>query len=147
MKKVHVLASVLSTVAIAGGVVFSNSAEACPFSGKYKSSQSGNSLISLNSWLSKTFPGKSNLTIAGIAAGSIGLMGLGAFYANRSLTRRSQTTFDAVNESMETPVEETLVQQHPEAPGGEFDLVEDNVNQTASEILADTKEKETVLVK
>ena len=46
---------------------------------------------------------------------------------------------------MEVPVEETFVQQHPEAPGGELDLVEDNsVDNVESEEVAD---KEISLVK
>lgn len=147
MKKIHVLASVLSTVAIAGGVLVSNSAEACPFSGKDKSFKSESSLISLNSWLSKTFSHKSNLTIAGIATGTLGLTGLGAFYASRRLTRKAEANIDAANESMEVPVEEILIKLHPEAPGGDLDLVEDNVSNTQSEVLADTAEKEIALVK
>lgn len=141
------MATVLSTAAIAGGVVFSNSAEACPFSGKYKNSESGNPLISLNTWLSKTLPRKSNFTIAGIAVGTTGLMGLGAFYASRRLTRKAEYHIDAGSESMEVTVEEILVQQHPEAPGGDLDLVADNISNRQSEVIADNAEKEVALVK
>ncbi|MGB3510457.1 MAG: hypothetical protein WBA93_14720 [Microcoleaceae cyanobacterium] len=146
MKKLHVMATVLSTVAIAGGVVFSSSAEACIFSGKYKNSESGNSLISLNSWLTKILPGKSNLVIGGVA-GTLGLTGLGALYASRRLARKAEANVDATNESMEVLVEEPVVQQHPEAPGGYLDLVEDKVTNTQSEVIADRIETETTLLK
>ena len=137
MKKLQYMTTALSGAIITAGVLFSSSAEACPFSGKYKNFQSGNSLISLNSWLSKTLPSKSHLTIAGIAAGTVGLMGLGGFYASRRLTRKVETNVDATNDSMEILVEEAFVQQHPEAPGGYLDLVENK----------DIAEKETVVLK
>ncbi|MDY7007119.1 MAG: hypothetical protein SWX82_25110 [Cyanobacteriota bacterium] len=141
MKKHHIMASVLSTVAIAGGVLFSNTAEACIFSNKGQDSISKTSLVSLNSWLSKNFPGKSDFAIAGIAAGTVGLMGLGAFSASRYIARKAEAEVDAGNELMEVPAEETVVQQHPEAPGGELDLVEDN------KVVSEQAEKEISLVK
>ncbi|NES67072.1 MAG: hypothetical protein F6K24_18375 [Okeania sp. SIO2D1] len=141
MKKHHIMAGVLSTVAIAGGVLFSNPVEACIFSNKGKDSISKTSLVSLNSWLSKNFPGKSDFTIAGIAAGTVGLMGLGAFSASRYIARKAEADVDAVNDFMEVPAEEKLVQQHPEAPGGELDLVEDH------EVVSEQAEKEISLVK
>lgn len=134
MKKLNFVATALSAVAIAGGVVFANSVEACPFSGKGKSLTSEKPLISQDSWLSKKFPGKSDFAIAGIAAGTLGLTGLGAFFATRYISRKAEANVDASDEFMEVPVEETFVQQHPEAPGGELDLVEDNVQ---SEVVAD----------
>ncbi|NES06390.1 MAG: hypothetical protein F6K22_28390 [Okeania sp. SIO2F4] len=140
MKKLNIMATALSTVAIAGGVLFANSVEACPFSGKGKSFTSAEKpLISLDSWLSKKFPGKSSdFAIAGIAAGTLGLTGLGAFFATRYISRKAEANVDASDESMEVPVEETFVQQHPEAPGGELDLVEDNVaDNVQSEVVAD----------
>ncbi|MGD1700477.1 hypothetical protein ACP6PM_11440 [Dapis sp. BLCC M229] len=133
------MATAFSTVAIASGVLFANSVEACPFSGKGKSSTSSEkSLMSLDSWLSKKFPGKSDFAIAGIAAGTLGLTGLGAFFATRYISRKAEANVDASDESMEVPVEETFVQQHPEAPGGELDLIEDNIADNAnSEVVAD----------
>ncbi|OZH51467.1 hypothetical protein AFK68_30895 [Hydrocoleum sp. CS-953] len=134
MKKLNFVATALSTVAIAGGVLFANSVEACIFSGKGKSLTSTEKpLISQDSWLSKKFPGKSDFAIGGIAAGTLGLTGLGAFFATRYISRKAEANVDAGDESMEVPVEETFV-QHPEAPGGELDLVEDNVQ---SEVVAD----------
>ncbi|MDJ0518479.1 MAG: hypothetical protein QNJ74_20220 [Trichodesmium sp. MO_231.B1] len=148
MKKLNIMATALSTVAIAGGVLFANSVEACPFSGKGKSLTSETPLISLDSWLSKKFPGKSDFAIAGIAAGTLGLTGLGAFFATRYITRKAEANVDASDESMEVPVEETFVQQHPEAPGGELDLVEDNfVDNVNSEVVSDDAKKEISLVK
>ncbi len=146
MKKLNFVATALSTVAIASGVVFANSVEACPFSGKGKSFTSTEKpLISQDSWLSKKFPGKSDFTIAGIAAGTLGLAGLGAFFATRYITGKVAANVDASDESLEVPVEETFVQQHPEAPGGELDLVEDNVvDNIQSEVAAD---QEIYLVK
>ena len=146
MKKLNFVATALSTVAIAGGVVFANSVEACPFSGKGKSFTSTEKpLISLDSWLNKKFPGKSDFAIAGIAAGTLGLTGLGAFFATRYISRKAEANVDASDEPMEVPVEETFVQQHPEAPGGELDLVEDNVvDNIQSEVAAD---QEIYLVK
>ncbi|NEO52789.1 MAG: hypothetical protein F6K54_06680 [Okeania sp. SIO3B5] len=141
MKKHHIMASVLSTVAIAGGVLFSSTAEACIFSNKGKSLTSETPLAPLSSWLSKNFPGKSDFAIAGIATGTVGLMGLGAFSASRYIARKAEADVDAGNEFMEVPTEETLVQQHPEAPGGELDLVEDN------EVVSEQAEKEISLVK
>lgn len=142
------MATALSTVAIAGGVLFANSVEACPFSGKGKSLTSETPLISLNSWLSKKFPGKSDFAIAGIAVGTLGLTGLGAFFATRYITRKAEANINAADEFMEVPVEETLVQHHPEAPGGDLDLVEDNVaNNTDSEVVSDDTEKEFAMVK
>ncbi|WP_426584738.1 hypothetical protein [Dapis sp. BLCC M229] len=139
MKKLNIMATAFSTVAIASGVLFANSVEACPFSGKGKSSTSSEkSLMSLDSWLSKKFPGKSDFAIAGIAAGTLGLTGLGAFFATRYISRKAEANVDASDESMEVPVEETFVQQHPEAPGGELDLIEDNIADNAnSEVVAD----------
>lgn len=132
------MATALSTVAIAGGILFANSVEACPFSGKGKGFTQKEPLTSPDSWLSKKFPGKSDFTIAGIAAGTLGLTGLGAFFATRYITGKAEANVDASYESMEVAVEETFVQEHPEAPGGELDLVEDNsVDNVNSEVVAD----------
>lgn|GEM_PF-6886542 len=94
----------LSTVAIAGSMLFANSVEACPFSSKGKGLTSGTSLISPNSWLSNKFPGKSDFAIAGIAAGTLGLTGLGAFFATRYVTRKAEANIDASDEPKEVPV-------------------------------------------
>ena len=95
------MATARSTVAIAGGVLFSNSVEACPFSGKGKGLTSETPLISPNSWLSKKFPGKSDFPISGIAAGTLGLAGLGAFVATRYITRKAEANVDASDEFIE----------------------------------------------
>ena len=142
------MATALSTVAIASGVLFSNSVEACPFSNKGQGFTSKTSLISLNSWLSKNFPSKSDFAIAGTATGAVGLMGLSAFFAARYLNRKAEAKINSSNESMELLTEEILIQQHPEAPGGELDLVKNNsVDNTHSEVLSDITEKEISLVK
>ncbi|NEQ40455.1 MAG: hypothetical protein F6K40_31185 [Okeania sp. SIO3I5] len=143
MKKLNFVATALSTVAIAGGVLFTNSVEACPFSskgfgGKGKGFTPNTSLNSPDSWFSKKFPGKSDFAIAGIAAGTLGLTGLGAFFATRYITGKAEANVDASDESLDLAVEETFVQEHPEAPGGELDLVEDNsVDHVNSEVVAD----------
>ena len=130
----------LSTVAIAGSILCANSVKACPFSSKGKGLTSETSLISSNSWLSNKFPGKSDFAIAGIAAGTLGLTGLGAFFATRYVTRKAEANIDANDEPKEVPVEEKFVRQHPEAPGGELDLVDNNFfDNVQSEVVADQK--------
>ncbi|NEP07668.1 MAG: hypothetical protein F6K34_24475, partial [Okeania sp. SIO4D6] len=61
--------------------------------------------------------------------------------ASRYITRKAEADVDAGDEFMEVPAEETVVQQHPEAPGGELDLVEDN------KVVPEQAEKEISLVK
>ena len=109
MKKLNFVATALSTVAIAGGVLFANSVEACLFSSKGKDFTPNTSLNSPDSWFSKKFPGKSDFAIAGIAAGTLGLTGLGAFFATRYITGKAEANVDATDESMEVAVEETFV--------------------------------------
>ncbi|MGK7922175.1 MAG: hypothetical protein AB4080_19430 [Trichodesmium sp.] len=148
MKKLNIMASALSTVAIAGGVLFANSVEACIFSNKSQDLTSKTSLISLNSWLSKNFPNKSDFAIAGTATGAVGLMGLSAFFAARYLNRKVEANTNSSNDSLELSTEETLIQQHPEAPGGELDLVQnDGVDPTDSEVLSSVVEKEIFIAK
>ena len=145
MKKLNIMATALSTVAIASSILCANFAEACPFSSKGQALTSEASLISPNSWLSKKFPGKSDFAIAGIAASALCLTGLGAFFANHYVTRKAEANIDASDESKEVQVEKIFLQQHPEAPGGELDLVEDNcVDNLQSEVVP---EKEISLVK
>ncbi|ABG49797.1 hypothetical protein Tery_0322 [Trichodesmium erythraeum IMS101] len=144
MKKLNIVATALSTVAIAGSVLCANSVEACLLK-KIHGSTSEKSLISPNSWLSKKLPNRSDFAIAGIAAASLGLTGLGAFFTTRYITRKAEANIDASDESKEVPAEQTFVQQHPEAPGGQLDLVEDNlVDNIESKVVAD---KEISLLK
>lgn len=50
----------------------------------------------------------------------LGINGLGAFFANRYVTRKAEANIDASNEPKEVQVEEIFLQQHPEAPSGEL---------------------------
>ncbi|MCL2933602.1 MAG: hypothetical protein MGG11_15535 [Trichodesmium sp. MAG_R03] len=61
------------------------------------------------------------------------------------MTRNAVAYIDASDNSKEVQVEEIFVQQHPEAPSRELDLIEDNfVDNVQSEV---APEKEISLVK
>ena len=95
MKTSKLLASVVGTVAIAGGVQLSttNAAVACP--------------------VSKFFSKFENASIW-TAAGTAGLFGLGALYLTLPNSKENAASVDATED----------LNEHPEAPGGELDLPE-----------------------
>ena len=140
MKTSKLLATVFATVAIAGGVQFSttNAADACPFSKKFTGSQPSSSTTDPSgSFLGKIFPLRSDNAGIWTAAGTAGLFGLGALY----LTLRGSEETAAAVEAMDAPNE------HPEAPGGKFDLPEEEVKSEQPEVVAEDKsEKEIALV-
>jgi hypothetical protein len=141
MKTSKLLAVVFATVAIAGGVQFSttNAADACPFSKKLTGNQSNGSITDPSgSFLGKIFPLKSDNAGIWTAAGTAGLFGLGALYLTlRGSEETAAVAVDAMGD----------LNEHPEAPGGEFDLPEEEVKTEQPEVVADDKtEKEIALV-
>ena len=119
MKTSKVLAAVAATVAIAGGVQLSNTdgAVACIMSKKFSITRSSGSSNSGGSFLSKILPLRSNNAGIWTAAGTAGLLGLGALYLTLQGSDKTAASI---------AVDATASQsEHPEAPGGEFDLPEE----------------------
>ncbi|MGC9526097.1 MAG: hypothetical protein ACP5D7_11230 [Limnospira sp.] len=126
MKRFAALASVL---AIAGGTVFSTAPAAagpCLFSSKNKGVDF-TSTTSQGSFWSQIKPLKSDLRIAGIAAGATGLaVAGGVFYTRRRMVGGAT---------------------HPEAPGGDFDLRDEAAVETASVEAETCEEREAIAIK
>jgi len=126
MKRFAALASVL---AIAGGTVFSTAPAAagpCLFSSKNKGVDF-TSTTSEGSFWSQIKPLKSDLRIAGFGAGAAGLaVAGGLFYARRRTVGGAE---------------------HPEAPGGDFDLGNEAAVETAPVEAEASEEREAIAVK
>ncbi len=90
----------------------------------------------LGSFLSKISPLKSDNAGIWTAAGTAGLFGLGALYLTVGGSKETAAAVDAMDE----------LNEHPEAPGGEFDLPLEEVKSEESKV-DDKTEKEIALVK
>ncbi len=144
MKKFQVLA-IISATALSGAIAFSaaNSAAACPFS-KVSASKSATGSTFPASGSDKMNPwNKAAIAFTGIA----GILGLGAGYMSCRAGQQAKAacaamtdSFDDIEDSEEIVADE-LVYQHPEAPGGELDLVVQEV------VSSDTVEKEVAIAK
>jgi len=144
MKKFQVLGAIASVTALSAAIAFGAGnpvAAACPFSDK---SSNG---------VGSTFPGSgadkmSPWNKAAIAfAGISGILGLGAGYMSCRAGQQAKAACAAMTDSMddihdpEEWIADELVREHPEAPGGEFDLV-------AQEVASgDAAEKEVAIAK
>jgi hypothetical protein len=125
MKRFATLASIL---AIAGGTVLGTTALAngCPFSSKNKGVDF-TSATSGGSFWSHIKPLKSDLRVAGFGAGAAGLAAAGAvFYARRRGVGGAE---------------------HPEAPGGDFDLRDEVAVETAPVEVETSEEREAIAIK
>ena len=120
MKTSKLLAAVAATVAIAGGLQLSttDAASACILSKKSGITQQSNSSTDpWGSFLGKIFPLRSDNAGIWTAAGTAGLLGLGALYLTLQDSEKT-----AASMAVDGAIEE---KEHPEAPGGEFDLPEE----------------------
>lgn len=144
MKKFQVLA-ILSATALSGAIAFSaaNSAVACPFS-ELGGSKSATGSTFPASGSDKMNPrNKAAIAFTGLA----GLLALGAGYMSCRAGQQAKAacaamtdSFDDIEDSEEIVADE-LVYKHPEAPGGELDLVVQEV------VSVDTVEKEVAIAK
>ena len=138
MKTSKLLAAIAATVAIAGGVQLSdtNGAVACILSKKSAITQSGGSTNGGGSLLSKIFPLRSDNAGIWTAAGTAGLLGLGALYLTLQGSDKA-----AASIAVDATADES---KHPEAPGGEFDLPEEV--EVVEVVAQEDSEKEIALV-
>lgn len=154
MKKLQVLAGIVSTVAIASSIALSDAAFAFPCSyNKSKAGQSGSATTLLGSGGSDQMnPWKSYKKAALGFLGLAGVLGAGAGYMSYRAGKRASAACDAMSDNFEVfeePIEpiadasvaETVgavavVREHPEAPGGELDLPVVEVSELSSEIIA-----------
>lgn len=144
MKKFQVLA-IISATALSGAIAFcaANSATACPFS-KVSASKSATGQTFPASGSDKMNPwNKAAIAFTGIA----GILGLGAGYMSCRAGQQAKAacaamtdSFDDIEDSEEIVADE-LVYKHPEAPGGELDLVIQEL------VSSDTVEKEVAIAK
>lgn len=162
MKKLQVLAGIVSTVAIASSIALSDAALAynCSF-GKSKAGQSGSATTLLGSGGSDQMnPWKSYKTAALGFLGLAGVLGAGAGYMSYRAGKRASAACDAMSDNFEVfeelaepiadaSVAETVgavavVREHPEAPGGELDLPAEQVAESVSESAIEPVERAIV---
>ncbi|PSB25151.1 hypothetical protein C7B69_12805 [filamentous cyanobacterium Phorm 46] len=162
MKKLQVLAGIVSTVAIASSIALGDAAFAFPCS--YKKSgaaQSGSATTLLGSGGSDGMnPWKSYKTAALGFLGLAGVLGAGAGYMSYRAGKRASAACDAMSDNLEVfeelaepiadaSVAETVgavavVREHPEAPGGELDLPAEQVAESVSESAIELVERAIV---
>ncbi|PSB39621.1 hypothetical protein C7B67_29400 [filamentous cyanobacterium Phorm 6] len=162
MKKLQVLAGIVSTVAIASSIALGDAAFAFPCS--YKKSgaaQSGSATTLLGSGGSDGMnPWKSYKTAALGFLGLAGVLGAGAGYMSYRAGKRASAACDAMSDNFEVfeelaepiadaSVAETVgavavVREHPEAPGGELDLPAEQVAESVSESAIEPVERAIV---
>ena len=159
MKKLQVLAGIVSIVTIASSIALSDSASAynCSF-GKSKAGQSGSATTLLGSGGSDGMnPWKSYKTAALGFLGLAGVLGAGAGYMSYRAGLRASAACAAMSDNFEV-FEETIadavvtdaaeavtaVREHPEAPGGELDLPVVEVAELSSEISIEPVERTIV---
>ena len=144
MKKFKVLAAIATATALSGAIAFgSANSAACPFSELGGSKSAAGSKFP-GSGSDKMHPwNKAAIAFAGIA----GILGLGAGYMSFRAGQQAKAacaamtdSFDDINEPEEFVADE-LVYKHPEAPGGELDLV---IQEVVSD---DTAEKDVAIAK
>ena len=159
MKKLQVLAGIVSIVTLASSIALSDSASAynCSF-GKSKAGQSGSATTLLGSGGSDGMnPWKSYKTAALGFLGLAGVLGAGAGYMSYRAGLRASAACAAMSDNFEV-FEETIadavvtdaaeavtaVREHPEAPGGELDLPVVEVAELSSEISIEPVERTIV---
>ena len=130
MKNFQALATIASVTALSGAIAFgaANPARGCPLSNGV--SKSGSWLTFLGSGSDKMNPRNHGaIAFAGIA----GILGLGATYMSCRAGQQAKAACAAMTDSLddidepEELVADEFVREHPEAPGGEFDLVTEEV--------------------
>ncbi len=159
MKKLQVLAGIVSIVTIASSIALSDGASAynCSY-GKSKAGQSGSATTLLGSGGSDGMnPWKSYKTAALGFLGLAGVLGAGAGYMSYRAGLRASAACAAMSDNFEV-FEETIadavvtdaaeavtdVREHPEAPGGELDLPVVEVAELSSEISIEPVERTIV---
>lgn len=144
MKKLQVLAAMLSTVAIAGSVAFgATSAQACFYSQSLNQPDSTTSLPGSGS--DKMNPWKANRGAIGFGLLAV-ILGVGAGYMSYRAGQEVKAACAAMGENFDIDAPEEVadeLREHPEAPGGELDLI----SESASEVGIEVAEKEEVLAK
>lgn len=124
MKKLQLLTAMLSTAAIAGVVAFTPAnAQGCPFSNLGTQSSPptlpGSGTDKMNPWNANKGP----IAFGFLAA----LLGTGAGYMSYRAGQEAKAACAAIADNFDLNAPEELagdeVRQHPEAPGGELDLV------------------------
>ena len=160
MKKLQVLAGIVSIVTIASSIALSDGASAynCSY-GKSKAGQSGSATTLLGSGGSDGMnPWKSYKTAALGFLGLAGVLGAGAGYMSYRAGLRASAACAAMSDNFEVFEEPTIadaavtdaaeavavVREHPEAPGGELDLPVVEVADLSSEISTEPVERAIV---
>ncbi len=151
MKKLQVLAGIVSIVTIASSIALGDAAFAFPCSYNKSNAQSGSATTLLGSGGSDQMnPWKSYKTAALGFLGLAGVLGAGAGYMSYRAGKRASAACTAMSDNFEVfeesidPIADTgvassaeavaVVREHPEAPGGELDLRVVEVAELSSEI-------------
>ncbi|HLO47142.1 MAG TPA: hypothetical protein VK211_01750 [Kamptonema sp.] len=130
MKKFQVLATIASATALSGAIAFgvANPAAACPLSNGASKSGIWQTFLGLGGNRMSP-PNHAAIAFTGIA----GILGLGAGYMSCRAGQQAKAACAAMTDSLddidepEEWVADELGREHPEAPGGEFDLVTQEV--------------------